>query len=54
MLGIKCMRFLIYVILVCIRWYLDYPLTYRYLEEMIEERVVSVDHLSIIGNPPTK
>ncbi len=35
------------IILVCIRWYLAYPLSYRNLEEMMEERGVSVDHTSI-------
>jgi len=32
------------VILVCIRWYAAYPLSYRYVEEIMEERGVSVDH----------
>jgi len=32
---------------VCIRWYAAYPLSYRHLEEMMEERGVSVDHSSI-------
>ena len=41
------MRFPIDVILVCIRWYVAYPLSYRHLEEMMEERGVSVDHSSI-------
>jgi putative transposase len=40
-------RFPINVILVCIRWYAAYPLSYRHLEEMMEERGVSVDHSSI-------
>ena len=35
------------MILVCIRWYAAYPLSYRHLEEMMEERGVSVDHSSI-------
>jgi putative transposase len=47
MLSFKGMRFLIDVILVCIRWYAAYPLSYRHLEEMMEERGVSVDHSSI-------
>jgi len=41
------MRFPIDVILVCIRWYAAYPLSYRHLEEMMEERGVSVDHSTI-------
>ncbi|MDQ1830402.1 IS6 family transposase [Massilia scottii] len=47
MLNFKGMRFPIDVILVCIRWYAGYPLSYRHLEEMMEERGVSVDHSSI-------
>ena len=41
------MRFPIDVILVCIRWYVAYPLSYRHLEEIMQERGVSVDHSSI-------
>ncbi|MEO7493409.1 MAG: IS6 family transposase [Massilia sp.] len=47
MLNFKGMRFPIDVILVCIRWYVAYPLSYRHLEEMMLERGVSVDHSSI-------
>ena len=47
MLNFKGMRFPIDVILVCIRWYAAYPLSYRHLEEIMEERGVSVDHSSI-------
>ena len=47
MLNFKGMRFPIDVILVCIRWYAAYPLSYRHLEEITEERGVSVDHSSI-------
>ena len=43
----KGMRFPIDVILVCIRWYAAYPLSYRHQEEMMEERGVVVDHSSI-------
>jgi len=43
----KGMRFPIDIILVCIRWYAAYPLSYRHLEEMMEERGVFVDHSSI-------
>jgi putative transposase len=35
MLATKGMRFPIDIILVCIRWYSAYPLSYRHLEEMI-------------------
>lgn len=47
MLNTKRMRFPIDIILVCIRWYAVYPLSYRHLEEMMEERGVFVDHSSI-------
>jgi hypothetical protein len=47
MLNTKGMRFPIDVILVCIRWYAAYPLSYRHLEEMMEERGVEVDHSTI-------
>ena len=47
MLNFKGMRFPTDVILVCIRWYAAYPLSYRHLEEMMQERGVSVDHSSI-------
>ena len=47
MLNTKRMRFPIDMILVCIRWYVAYPLSYRHLEEMMGERGVFVDHSSI-------
>ena len=47
MLKVKGMRFPIDVMLVCIRWYVAYPLSYQHLEEMMAERGVSVDHSSI-------
>ena len=47
MLNTKGMRFPVDVILVCIRWYAAYPLSYRHLEEIMRERGVVVDHSSI-------
>ena len=47
MLNTKGMGFPIDVILLCIRWYAAYPLSYRHLEEMMQERGVQVDHSSI-------
>ena len=47
MLSTKGMRFPLEVILVCIRWYVAYPLSYRHLEEMMQERGVVVDHSTI-------
>ncbi len=47
MLNTKGVRFPIEVILVCIRWYAAYPLSYRHMEEIMKERGVVVDHSSI-------
>lgn len=47
MLNVKGMRFPIDVILVCIRRYAAYPLSCRNLEEMMEERGISVDHSTV-------
>ena len=44
MLATKGMRFPIEVVLVCIRCYAAYPLSYRHLEKMMQERGVFVDH----------
>jgi putative transposase len=38
----KRLRFPIEVILVCIRWYAAYPLSYRHIEEMMEEGSVAL------------
>jgi transposase-like protein len=35
------------ILLTCGRWYLAYPLSYRHVEERIQERGVSVDHSTI-------
>jgi transposase, IS6 family len=35
------------IILLCVRWYLRYALSYRDLEEMMNERDLSVDHTTI-------
>lgn len=35
------------IILVCVRWYLAYPLSYRQIEEIMQERGVSVDHSTL-------
>jgi putative transposase len=32
------------IILICVRWCVAYPLGYRHLEEMMQERGVAVDH----------
>ena len=35
------------VILMGVRWYVAYPLSTRHVEELMEERGVSVDHATI-------
>ena len=35
------------IIVLCVRWYLRYPLRYRDLEEMMAERCLAVDHSTI-------
>jgi transposase-like protein len=35
------------IILTGVRWYAAYPLSYRQVEELLEERGVSVDHATI-------
>jgi putative transposase len=35
------------IILTCVRWYLAYPLSSRHIEELMQERGVSVDHATI-------
>ncbi len=47
MLNFKWRHFEKEIILINVRWYLAYPLSYRNLEEMAEERGYSVDHSTI-------
>src|SRR5512144_2396622 len=47
MIDFKGHRFEKDLILLCVRWYLAYPLSYRNLEEMMAERGVAVDHSNI-------
>ena len=35
------------IILMGVRWYVAYPLSYRHVEELMEERGVPVDHATI-------
>ena len=35
------------IIILCVRWYLRYSLIYRDLEEMMAERGLAVDHVTI-------
>ncbi len=44
---IQRLRFPLEVMLVCVRWHAAYPLSLRNLEEMMQERGVTVDHSTI-------
>jgi putative transposase len=35
------------LILTCVRWYVAYPLSYRQVEEFMQERGVAVEHATI-------
>jgi transposase-like protein len=43
----KWRHFLPEIILLCVRWYLRYPLSYRNLSEMMVERGLSINHTTI-------
>jgi putative transposase len=47
MVSFKGAHFVRDIILTCVRWYVAYPLSYRQVEELMEERGVSVDHATI-------
>ena len=40
------------IILLCVRWYLRYALSYRDVEEMMQERGLYVDHTTIYRSRP--
>ncbi len=35
------------IIILCVRWYLKYPLSYRNLKEMMQERGLNICHTTI-------
>src|SRR5260370_12339556 len=43
-LVLKRLHYPLDVILMCVRWYVAYPLSLRHLEQMIAERGIDVDH----------
>ncbi len=43
----KRRRFPVEIILLCVRWYCKYAISYRDLEEMMQERGIDVDHTTI-------
>jgi transposase-like protein len=47
MISFKGAHFPPAIILTCVRWYVAYPLSYRHVEELMEERGVPIDHATI-------
>src|SRR5881296_1269106 len=47
MISFKGAHFPQDIILMGVRWYVAYPLSYRHVEELMEERGVPVDHATI-------
>ena len=47
MVSFKGAHFVSDSILTYVRWYVAYPLSYRQVEELLQERGVSVDHVTI-------
>ena len=43
----KWKHYLSDIIILCVRWYLKYPLSYRNLEEMMQERGLNINHTTI-------
>jgi len=44
---LKRLHYPLDMILLCVRWYVAYPLSLRHLEEMMAERGLEVDHSSV-------
>jgi transposase-like protein len=44
---LKRLHYPLEVMLTCVRWYVAYPLSLRHVEEMMQERGVYVDHVTI-------
>ena len=47
-------RFPAEVILWAVRWYLQFPISYRDLERMLADRGVEVDHVAPTASSPTR
>jgi len=47
MVSFKGAHFVKDIILTCVRWSVAYPLSYRQVEELMQERGVSIDHATI-------
>jgi hypothetical protein len=44
---LKRLHYPLDVILMCLRWYIAYPLSLRHIEEMVAERGIEVDHSTV-------
>lgn len=44
---LKRLHYPLEVMLMCVRWYVAYPLSLRHIEEMMQERGVFVDHTTV-------
>ena len=44
---LKRLHYPLEVMLICVRWYVAYPLSLRHVEEMMQERGVFVDHTTV-------
>ena len=44
---LKRLHYPLEVMMVCVRWYVAYPLSFRHIEEMMGERGVVVDHATV-------
>jgi len=47
MVSFKGTHFVQDIILTCVRWYLASPWSYRHVEELMQDRGVSVDHSTV-------
>lgn len=44
---LKRLHYPLKVMLTCVRWYVAYPLSFHHIEEMMQERGVFVDHVTV-------
>ena len=45
--ALKRLHYPLEVMLTCVRWYVSYPRNLRHIEEMMQERCVFVDHVTV-------
>ncbi len=44
---LKRLHYPLEVMMLCVRWYVAYPLSFRHIEEIMQERGVVVDHATV-------